>query len=283
MKYLQPYDQPDTPTAPYVDLDAAHGVDGSIPPAKLFNDVQHEILNVIIGGGLTPDGGDQGQLLEAILALIPTPTGAPSDASLVHWGSDAGAQNALAVTPTPGFTSLASGFTLWTIPAYDNTGAATIALTPSSGPALTRDIKRSDGSVLQAGDLKAGVLACLVVDVSGALRMHRDERKTGLINVQLYTLSGTYAPTSSARNILAFAIGGGGAGGNGVGSASSGGGGAGAMAMYFGAAVAQTIIIGAGGAPNPSYGADLQGGQGGQTSFGSLAVAGGGTGGSVST
>ena len=53
MQYIQPYDQPSNPTAPYVDLNAAAGIDGSVPPAQFFNATQAEILNVITGAGLT--------------------------------------------------------------------------------------------------------------------------------------------------------------------------------------------------------------------------------------
>lgn len=280
MKYVQPFDQPSNPTAAYVDLNAATGTDGSVPPAKFFNDTQAEILSVITGAGLTPNAADMTQLRQAILAMIPTPTGAPSDASLVHWGADTGTQNALAVTPTPGFTSLASGFTIWTIPAFNNTGAATIALTPSTGPAVTRNIRRRDGSVLQADDLVAGQLIALVVDSTGVLRLHRD--KTGLIGVQIFNSSTNYTPTPGARSMLVVATGGGGAGGssNGISSLCGSGGESGTSAIYFGPAISQSVVIGAGGAPSASSAATMtQGGSGGQTSFGALAIAPGGQGG----
>jgi hypothetical protein len=96
-----------------------------------------------------------------------------------------------------------------------------------------------------------------------------------LVNVRVFTLSGTYTPTSGANNMLAFATGGGGAGGNIVG----GGGCAGGTALYFGPVGSQVVTIGAGGVPNASFGSLLPGGSGGTTSFGSLAVATGGGGG----
>lgn len=164
MKYIQPYDQPSTPNAPYLDLDAAHGVDGSIPPAKFFNNLQAEILAVIQHAGITPSDTDLTQLREAILALIPTPTSAPSDASLVHYAVDSGVGNALAVTPSPGVASVATGLTILCVPAADSTGAATIQVTPSAGAPITKNIRRGDGSALQAGDIKAGRLAAFVYD-----------------------------------------------------------------------------------------------------------------------
>lgn len=280
MKYIQPFDQPSSPTAAYVDLNAATGTDGSIPPAKFFNDVQAEILNVIIGASLTPNAGDNTQLRQAILSMIPTPTGAPSDASLVHWGADTGSQNALAVTPTPGFTSLAAGFTIWTVPAFNNTGPATISLTPTTGAAIVRNIRRRDGSVLQADDLVAGQMIALVVDSTGVLRLHRD--KTGLIGVQIFNSSASYTPTPGTKTMLAVATGGGGAGGssNGVSGLCGTGGESGTSAIYFGPALSQSVVIGAGGAPSLASAATMtQGGSGGQTSFGALAIAPGGQGG----
>lgn len=70
MKYIQPFDKPTLPSAPYVDLNAATGVDGSIPPAQFFNDTQAELLNVITYAGLTPSSSTLTQLLDAIIAII---------------------------------------------------------------------------------------------------------------------------------------------------------------------------------------------------------------------
>lgn len=102
-----------------------------------------------------------------------------------------------------------------------------------------------------------------------------------LTGMRVFTLSRTYTPTAGARNMIVFATGAGGGGGNNAGSGlSGGGGGSGGTAVYFGAVSTQTITIGAGGAPNPSFGQLLPGGTGGTTSFGTLAVATGGGGGS---
>ncbi|MGX5803488.1 hypothetical protein ACWGS9_19885 [Bradyrhizobium sp. Arg314] len=105
-----------------------------------------------------------------------------------------------------------------------------------------------------------------------------------LTNMRVITSSGSYTPTTGAKNMIVFATGGGGAGGgNATGSGFTGGGGnSGGTAIYFGAVSSQTITIGAGGVPNPSSGSDLVGGSGGTTSFGSLAIATGGGGGSSS-
>lgn len=287
MKYIQPYDQPSNPAAAYVDLNAATGTDGSVPPAAFFNHTQAEILNVIIGAGFTPSSGDLTQLRQAILAMIPTPTGAPSDASLVHWGVDGSASaNTVSFTPTPAIASVASGLTVFFKCANDATGSTNLSITTSSGSAIVKPLLRSNGSPIIAGDLLAGRSYVATYDansgVSGAWRLMRDDRATGLVGFRVFTTSTTYSPADNVRNILAFATGGGGAGGNG-GSGSyggvGGGGGAGATSIWFGIASVQPVVIGAGGAPAATFGDLVVSGDGGTTSFGSLAVANGGKGG----
>lgn len=164
MKYIQPVDQPTTPAAPYLDLDAARGVDGSIPPAKFFNNLQAELLNVITYAGITPSDVVLDQLLQAILALIPPPSGAPSDASLVHYAVDAGAANALIVSPSPTVAVVAAGLTIFCVPASDNSGAATLTVNLTPSGASAKNIKRADGSALGAGDIKFGRLTAFVFD-----------------------------------------------------------------------------------------------------------------------
>lgn len=61
---------PEDPTPDYIDGNRAAGIVGSFPPAKFFNQVQNEILNVIEGAGLTPTSANLSQLYEAILELI---------------------------------------------------------------------------------------------------------------------------------------------------------------------------------------------------------------------
>jgi hypothetical protein len=165
MKYIQPYDQPSTPTAPYVDLNEASGVDGSVPPAKFFNNLQAEILAVIAYARLTPSDGDLNQLLEAILALMPAPSGAPSDASLVHYAVAAGDPNALIVTPLPVAVGLGNGFTLFFIAAADSTAAdVTMTVNLSGGGTLVKYVRRADAASLQPRDIRAGRLNAAVYD-----------------------------------------------------------------------------------------------------------------------
>jgi hypothetical protein len=103
-----------------------------------------------------------------------------------------------------------------------------------------------------------------------------------LLNVQTFTVSGTYTPFSGATKAWVRAIAGGGAGGatvpTGPGQcAAGGGGGAGAYGeLYVSTGLATTTItIGLGGLANLAP----AGGSGGNTSFGALLVCVGGTGG----
>jgi len=71
MKFVNPRNAPvgDTRT-PYWDANRTAGLIGSIPPAKVFNDVQDEILKVIVMAGLTPDPNDPTQLWQALSQLL---------------------------------------------------------------------------------------------------------------------------------------------------------------------------------------------------------------------
>ncbi|OXI70114.1 hypothetical protein CFB81_16380 [Burkholderia sp. AU28863] len=104
-----------------------------------------------------------------------------------------------------------------------------------------------------------------------------------LINVQRFTVSGTYTPTPGTTSIIAEGVGGG-AGGAGATATSSqtscgGGGGGGAYAKVRITAVpaSASVIIGSGGSAGGTTG-----GAGGVTSFGSYFSVGGGAGGQAS-
>lgn len=109
------------------------------------------------------------------------------------------------------------------------------------------------------------------------------------INIQTFTSSGTYTPTTGMKYcIIECQAGGGGSGGAGAGAAAaaaSGGGGGGGYARKFASAATvgstQTITVGVGGtAGSISPGA---GGVGGTSSVGSICIAQGGGGGTVGT
>ncbi|EHC5015236.1 carbohydrate kinase [Escherichia coli] len=106
-----------------------------------------------------------------------------------------------------------------------------------------------------------------------------------LLNIQVFTSSGTYTPTAGTTRIKVKAVGGGGAGGGAVptstGVSAGGGGGSGAYAegYYTSGFSGLTVTIGAGGASASG----AVGGNGGTTSFGALISCPGGGGGQIGT
>lgn len=106
------------------------------------------------------------------------------------------------------------------------------------------------------------------------------------INVQKFTTSGTYTPTANMKYCQIVAVGGGGAGGGTAASPASswsagpGGGGGGTSFLVASAATigaSKTVTIGAGGTPGAA--GNNAGGNGGDTSLGTLCIGKGGTGG----
>lgn len=110
----------------------------------------------------------------------------------------------------------------------------------------------------------------------------------GAVNIQSFTASGTYTPTSGYTWAIAFVTGGGGGGGgadtaSGGGDASGGGGGGGATAvgvLDLTAITSETVTIGAAGTAGNTSGSN--GGAGGNSSLGALLTANGGSGGTGS-
>ncbi|MCK7231002.1 hypothetical protein L8P23_02535 [Enterobacter roggenkampii] len=106
-----------------------------------------------------------------------------------------------------------------------------------------------------------------------------------LINIRVFTSSGTYTPTAGTTRVKVKAIGGGGAGGGAVatstGVSAGGGGGSGAYAegYYTSGFSGLTVTIGAAGASASG----AVGGNGGTTSFGALISCPGGGGGQIGT
>jgi hypothetical protein len=102
-----------------------------------------------------------------------------------------------------------------------------------------------------------------------------------LINVQVFTSSGTYTPTSGMSNCIIVCIGGGGAGGGNsvtLGNAGSGGGSGGYSQSYVSAATigaSQTATVGTGGTGVSAS----TGNNGNATSIGTIVIANGGSGG----
>jgi len=145
MKYEQPYGITDT-DASYINGNPLTGQKGSIPPAAAIENPQREIVAVIDSSDFTPTDNDLMQLLRSVRR------------QRLNFAIDTGAQNSLVVTLDPPLEDYHQGFPLRVLAAYDNTGATQINV---NGLGL-RNIKRSDGSALQSGDIKAGMIANLV-------------------------------------------------------------------------------------------------------------------------
>lgn len=72
MKFVNPRNAPEGSTGrvAYWDENRNAGLIGAIPPAKVVNDLQDEVIKVIEEAGLTPDESDPTQLWQALQALI---------------------------------------------------------------------------------------------------------------------------------------------------------------------------------------------------------------------
>jgi hypothetical protein len=182
--------------------------------------------------------------------------------------------NTITATTTPGVTAYLPGQVFRLFPTGSNTGATTLNINSLGAKSITK----FGAAPLSAGDIITGNAIEVMFDgvqfqllgASGAGR---------LINVQIFTSSGTYTPTAGATSIIVEGIGGAGAGAGaanpGVGAANAGGpGGNGAWGRKrISGPTSQTITIGAGGTPTTGAG-----GNGTTTSFGALLTLPGGTG-----
>jgi hypothetical protein len=126
--------------------------------------------------------------------------------------------------------------------------------------------------ILATYDTSAGVLKKVKADKVGA----------GTSNVQVLTSNGTWIRPSGITTVLVIAIGGGGGGGDGGGSNTAGGGGGAGEYVYASVTVAGnvTVTCGTGGVGGNGSGQD--GAAGGDTTFGSVITAKGGSGGTGS-
>lgn len=71
MKYVAPLNgDMANPDRSYINADPANGIEGSIPSAASIEHPMREILNVITGAGLAPDGANLAQMSAAIAAMI---------------------------------------------------------------------------------------------------------------------------------------------------------------------------------------------------------------------
>lgn len=124
---------------------------GTPVPATNFspdwcNIMQGELLSIIAAAGLAADKTAIDQVLKAIKQLIQQAAGS--------YIADTGAANALAIAPANAPAVYVGGETWRVIPAFVNTGAATIN---RNGIGLKSMVK-PDGSALAAGDIPAAGL-----------------------------------------------------------------------------------------------------------------------------
>lgn len=147
MQYNPPYGISD-PNAPYINGDPSIARQGSILPAEAAEFPQREIVNLIGYNNLTPSNNDLEQLTEA------------ARRQFVNFCVDSGAANALSVALVPALTAYQQGLPLRVLVSNNNTGPSTINVNSLGN----RQIRRSGGAQLIAGDLTAGMIAELVDD-----------------------------------------------------------------------------------------------------------------------
>jgi hypothetical protein len=146
MKYVAPYGVSD-PEAPYINGDPSRGIQGSIPPANAFEHPMRELVNVIDYSELVPDATDLRQLTKSVRSQA------------LNFVEDSGAANSLSVAVDPPLTEYTEGLPLRVRVKNTCTGPSTI-----DAGAGRVNIRRPNGSAMEAGDLTASGLAELVYD-----------------------------------------------------------------------------------------------------------------------
>ena len=180
------------------------------------------------------------------------------------------------------FTGVLTGNVVVFFPA-SVTGTWQVRNSTTGAYTLTLAVVGTPGSVLVVGSTAGSNTAVVYSDgtnvVNGTSAVGR------LINVQVFTASGTYTPTTGTSSIVAEAVGGAGASGgtpatsSSQAAASSGGGSAAyAKGRFTSNFSGLTVTVGSGGTPGSAGSA---GNSGGATSLGAILVAPGGAGGSA--
>ena len=262
---------------------SAAGVPATLLKAEWLNAIQRELVRVVTGGGLELDRTKDDQLFSAICRII--------QSGSVSYSLDTGGANAYAFGLTPVTTSRKDGVPIWIKVKTSNTGASTvndgIGTVPLVGGAH---------SALQGGEMQAGGFAWIqwnstigggayilafctgapeqVAPATKSQHAMQLGQATGrLINITVFTSSGSFVPNAATKMLRVLALGAGGSGGyslaTAAGQTSTGSGGdAGAFGeIWVTSGIAATsVTVGAGGV----------GAGGGYSSFGSLLVCPGG-------
>jgi|SRR5215469_6010882 len=217
--------------------------------------------------------------------FFPTLPSMPSHIQNGDWISadDTGNANAVVITPVPAIAGLQKYQKFRFKVKNSNTGPSTFTVNGFSGSLY---IGGQATSAFPANALQANVIAECICDginfelTAAQFTINNNSYTTGgpttgLVNVQVFTNSGTYLPTAGATKALVFATGGGASGANTCPGGGGGGAGETRIGLFSLSGVAsEAITIGAGGA---GVGVNTVGNPGGNTSFGALMTAMGGT------
>ena len=191
---------------------------------------------------------------------------------------DTGTTNALNITVYPAIAGLLKYQKFRFKAKNTNTGPATLTVSGFTGNLY---IGGQSPSALPANAILANTITEAICDgtnfelISQQVTINNNSYSTGgpttgLVNIQVFTSSGTYIPTAGATKAVAFVTGGGASGST---SCAGGGAGATAIALLSLSGVASVpVSVGAGGSNGPG-----NGNPGGASSFGSYAFANGGS------
>ena len=260
------------------------GVEGSYPPFTAVVEPMTELANLIAQAGLTGTSSDLFQAMRAIRS-----------GQLDFDATDIGSANAALCQVGIPYTAIQAGlpFTFIKGASANTTTVPTLTITDQSGNnGLTGTIVKNNGSALAVGDLPALALITVraisatkfalvsLLTISDVLSIVGPKAAGRLLNVQIFSTSGTYTPSPGTAFVVAEGVGAGG-GGSGAATNSAGNvslgspGSAGSWGKgYYTIAqigASQAVTIGAGGGPGVN---------GGATSLGSLLTLPGGVGGS---
>lgn len=249
---------------------------------QLFNELMYrltgleaEVDSILGAASVTPDPVDMQQALRSIRSQRAN-----------FYGSAGGTADALTLTPSPAFDSLAQlvGVPLRFLVATANTGPVTLNVNSLGAIPITRP----NGATLKIGDLVPGQLVTvgLSSSSSGTFQLLTMGASDALpTSTVLFTTPGTvnWTVPTGIRRVRVETIGGGGGGGAGSSSSSgfggSGGGAGGSseksVPVVPGQVIAVTVGAGGAGGTGPS----TNGLAGGTSSFGSACSATGGQGG----